>query len=254
MAFVNGHHSLAHVKRIVEKLRSNELDGIVCVNMFGEGFNLPNLKIAAVHSPHKSLAITLQFIGRFARTGQQNIGGATFLAEPISSGAEIDELYEAGAIWRDIVQNLGAGRVERKCRRARCWTAFEIDASPDMGDFSLYTVRPYFHAKVFAAPDGVDLTAEPDLPEKLANHLQRRERSTRRGRLPDTPSGTLSVVLPMSASRMSPTTCLFFITTRLPTSSSFVHPAGTRSSIPGLQRGLVPGGPAPCPTAALIAS
>ena len=112
MAFVNGNHSLAHVKRTVEKLRSNELDGIVCVNMFGEGFNLPNLKIAAVHSPHKSLAITLQFIGRFARTGQQNIGGATFLAEPISSGAEIDELYEAGAIWRDIVQNLGAGRVD----------------------------------------------------------------------------------------------------------------------------------------------
>jgi len=86
LAFVSGQHSLGHVKRIVGKLRSNELDGIVCVNMFGEGFNLPNLKIAAVHSPHKSLAITLQFIGRFARTGQANIGGATFLAEPTSSG------------------------------------------------------------------------------------------------------------------------------------------------------------------------
>jgi hypothetical protein len=167
LAFVNGNHSLAHVKRIVEKLRSNDLDGIVCVNMFGEGFNLPNLKIAAVHSPHKSLAITLQFIGRFARTGQHNIGGATFLAEPISSGAEIDELYEAGAIWRDIVQNLGAGRVEAEMQTREVLDSFEIDASPDMDDFSLYTVRPYFHAKVFAAPDGVDLTAEPDLPENL---------------------------------------------------------------------------------------
>jgi hypothetical protein len=45
--------------------------------------------------------------------------------------------------------------------------SFQIDASPDMSDFSLYTVRPYFHAKVFATPDGLDLTAEPDLPEKL---------------------------------------------------------------------------------------
>jgi hypothetical protein len=153
--------------RIVKKLRSNELDGIVCVNMFGEGFNLPNLKIAAVHSPHKSLAITLQFIGRFARTGQQNIGSATFLAEPISSGAEIDELYEAGAIWRDIVQNLGAGRVEEEMHTREVLDSFQIDASPDMSDFSLYTVRPYFHAKVFATPDGLDLTAEPDLPEKL---------------------------------------------------------------------------------------
>lgn len=167
LAFVNGQHSLAHVKRIVEKLRSQELDGIVCVNMFGEGFNLPNLKIAAVHSPHKSLAITLQFIGRFARTGQQNIGGATFLAEPISSGAEIDELYEAGAIWRNIVQNLGAGRVEAEVQTREVLDSFQIDASPDMDDFSLYTVRPYFHAKVFATPDGVDLATEPDLPEKL---------------------------------------------------------------------------------------
>lgn len=167
LAFVNGQHSLAHVKRIIEKLKAGQLDGIVCVNMFGEGFNLPNLKIAAVHSPHKSLAITLQFIGRFARTGQHNIGGATFLAEPVSSGAEIDELYEAGAIWREIVQNLGAGRVEEEVHTREVLDSFNIEASPDMTDFSLYTVRPYFHAKVFAAPGGVDLTAEPDLPEKL---------------------------------------------------------------------------------------
>ena len=167
LAFVNGQHSLAHVKRIVEKLKADQLDGIVCVNMFGEGFNLPNLKIAAVHSPHKSLAITLQFIGRFARTGQRNIGGATFLAEPISSGAEIDELYEAGAIWREIVQNLGAGRVEKEVHTREVLDSFSIEASPDMTDFSLYTVRPYFHVKVFATPDGVDMTAEPELPEKL---------------------------------------------------------------------------------------
>lgn len=167
LAFVNGSHTLGHVKRIVEKLRSHELDGIVCVNMFGEGFNLPNLKIAAVHSPHKSLAITLQFIGRFARTGQVDIGGATFLAEPVSSGAEIDELYEAGAIWREIVQNLGAGRVEEEVRKREVLDSFTIEASPDMSDFSLYTVEPYFHVKIFAAPEGTDLTMEPDLPDKV---------------------------------------------------------------------------------------
>ena len=45
--------------------------------------------------------------------------------------------------------------------------SFQIDAAPDMDDFSLYSVKPYFHVKVFATPEGVDLTAEPDLPEKL---------------------------------------------------------------------------------------
>ncbi|WP_235819678.1 hypothetical protein [Caldifermentibacillus hisashii] len=36
--------------------------------MFGEGIDIPNLKIAAIHDKYKSLPITLQFIGRFART------------------------------------------------------------------------------------------------------------------------------------------------------------------------------------------
>lgn len=167
LAFVNGQHSLGHVKRIITKLQNNELDGIVCVNMFGEGFNLPNLKIAAVHSPHKSLAITLQFIGRFARTGQTDIGSATFLAEPSSSGSEIDELYETGAIWRNIVHNLGAARVEEEVQTREILDSFEVEAAPDMVDFSLYTLRPYFHVKIFATPDGVNLEEEPDLPGKL---------------------------------------------------------------------------------------
>lgn len=167
LAFVNGKQSLDHVKRVVARLKAEEIDGIVCVNMFGEGFNLPNLKIAAVHSPHKSLAVTLQFIGRFARAGQADIGRATFLAEPTESSAEIGELYEAGAVWRDIVQNLSGGRIAAEVQRRQVIDSFAVEAAPDMGDFSLYTVRPYFHAKVFAAPDPIDLTIEPDFPDKL---------------------------------------------------------------------------------------
>src|SRR5262245_13769444 len=49
---------------------------IVCVDMLGEGFDLPSLKIAAIHDPHKSLAVTLQFVGRFARVGGAELGEA----------------------------------------------------------------------------------------------------------------------------------------------------------------------------------
>ncbi|WP_346763412.1 hypothetical protein [Escherichia sp. E4694] len=38
--------------------------------MLGEGYDLPNLKIAALHDHHKSLAVTLQFIGRFTRVNK----------------------------------------------------------------------------------------------------------------------------------------------------------------------------------------
>ena len=48
---------------------------IVCVDMLGEGFDLPNLKIAALHDTHKSLAVTLQFIGRFTRKGAMGVIG-----------------------------------------------------------------------------------------------------------------------------------------------------------------------------------
>jgi hypothetical protein len=166
LAFVSGQHSLGHVKGVIAKLNKGELDGIVCVNMFGEGFNLPNLKIAAVHSPHKSLAITLQFIGRFARTGVREIGRATFLAEPASSRNEIGQLYEADAVWRSLVQNLSMARIGSEVQTREVLDSFAVEAIPDMHDFSLYTVRPYFHVKVFAA-EAANLSIVPDFPDSL---------------------------------------------------------------------------------------
>lgn len=47
------------VERTINTLKSKELDGIICVDMLGEGFDFPNLKIAAIHEPQKSLASTL---------------------------------------------------------------------------------------------------------------------------------------------------------------------------------------------------
>lgn len=64
------------------RLVSGELSGIVCVDMFGEGYDFPKLKVAALHSPHRSLVPTIQFIGRFARS-DATTGNATLIA-PLS--------------------------------------------------------------------------------------------------------------------------------------------------------------------------
>lgn len=61
--------------------------------MLGEGFNFPKLKIAAIHSPHKSLEVTLQFIGRFARTNAPNLGVAKFIAIPSEIEIEREKKY-----------------------------------------------------------------------------------------------------------------------------------------------------------------
>lgn len=65
-------------KQLIEKIKADQFDIIVCVDMFKEGFDYPKFKIAAVHGIHKSLAVLLQFIGRFTRT-QESLGEASFV-------------------------------------------------------------------------------------------------------------------------------------------------------------------------------
>ena len=60
------------------------------MNMLGEGFDQPSLKIAALHAPHASLGITLQFIGRFARVGNETLGAAQFFAVPAEIEGEME--------------------------------------------------------------------------------------------------------------------------------------------------------------------
>jgi superfamily II DNA or RNA helicase len=73
LKLVTGEKSLKYAKEVIDELRAGALDGIVCVNMLGEGFNFPNLKIEAIHSPHHSLAVTLQFIGRLAAIASSRV-------------------------------------------------------------------------------------------------------------------------------------------------------------------------------------
>ena len=52
------------------QLISKESRIVVCVDMLGEGFDLPELKIAAFHDIRKSLAVTLQLAGRLQGHGR----------------------------------------------------------------------------------------------------------------------------------------------------------------------------------------
>jgi superfamily II DNA or RNA helicase len=162
--FVSGAHALVTVEKTLKRLRSFEIDGIVCVNMFGEGFDLPNLKIAAVHSPHKSLAITLQFIGRFARTIGDDIGSACFLAEPYNSARELDELYEPGSPWSEVVANLSSSRIGKETKTREVLETFKVDVAPDLDGFSLRALRPYFHVKIYECDPDLVLPVHLEFP------------------------------------------------------------------------------------------
>jgi superfamily II DNA or RNA helicase len=88
---------------------------IVCVNMLGEGFDLPALKIAALHDPRKSLGVTLQFIGRFARTTADTpIGEASaFVARrEVTADKQLRTLYAEDSDWNVVIRDLSEAAVE----------------------------------------------------------------------------------------------------------------------------------------------
>ena len=55
------------VDRRIAAVRSGDVDGIAFVGILGEGFDCPELKVGAYHDKHRSLPVTLQFLGRLSR-------------------------------------------------------------------------------------------------------------------------------------------------------------------------------------------
>ena len=62
---VDSTQTYSSIKKTIQKLKDCELDGIICVDMLGEGFDFPNLKIAAIHN----IGVAIPTIYRGERTG-----------------------------------------------------------------------------------------------------------------------------------------------------------------------------------------
>lgn len=107
---VSSQRTAKQIAAIEKRLSDGELDGIVCVDMFGEGYDFPRFKIAVLHEPHRSLVPTLQFIGRFARTTHSRTGDATFIAIPEAVNSESSDLYKAGVDWDVLLANVTDAR------------------------------------------------------------------------------------------------------------------------------------------------
>ncbi|MBX9792730.1 MAG: DEAD/DEAH box helicase family protein, partial [Burkholderiaceae bacterium] len=86
---------------------------VVCVDMLGEGFDLPELKIAAFHDIRKSLAVTLQLAGRFTRT-RADLGDPVFIANTalVDVRDELRKLYAQDPDWNALLPDLSAAAIE----------------------------------------------------------------------------------------------------------------------------------------------
>jgi superfamily II DNA or RNA helicase len=110
------HTGIGGLSKKVDAIKRGEHSIIVCVNMLGEGFDLPNLKIAAIHDERQSLPITLQFIGRFTRTSYDELGNASFITNiaypPIHD--ELDQLYARNADWNLLLPRMSANATQKE--------------------------------------------------------------------------------------------------------------------------------------------
>jgi len=119
---------------------------IVCVDMLGEGFDLPELKIAGLHDPHKSIAATIQFVGRITRQ-DPTLGDATVIANTGIDDIDrsLAKLYAEDADWNVLVEALSRARIGRQVRRAEIFQGFV----GDMSDIPLQTLEPKMNAVVY---------------------------------------------------------------------------------------------------------
>lgn len=145
-AIVHSEQSMRERRANLAALRRFESRLIVCVDMLGEGFDLPELKIAALHDPHKSVAVTIQFVGRFTRQDPR-LGDATVIANTGLDDIDrsLAKLYAEDADWNALVEALSTAKIDRQVRRAEMFQGFVGDLS----DIPLQTLEPKMNAVVY---------------------------------------------------------------------------------------------------------
>ena len=157
----------------IEAIRARRCKVIVCVDMLGEGFDLPQLKIAALHDIHKSLAVTIQFVGRFTRSAM-GIGAATIIANAGDAEVEeaIEDLYIKDSDWNIVLRRLSEGGTSRHQQRSFFINGFEYppqavplqNIHPKMSTVTYQTAcRDWDPNAIWGLFKGVDLLIEPTI-------------------------------------------------------------------------------------------
>ena len=122
---------------------------IVCVDMLGEGFDLPTLKVGAFHDAHRSLSPMVQLIGRLARTASPlPIGRASVFVrqDPRQALSPMRFLLREDPDWDKVLSDI----TERATERANEVSEFEASFVDNPPDVPVGLLEPKMSAKAFA--------------------------------------------------------------------------------------------------------
>jgi superfamily II DNA or RNA helicase len=158
LGLITAQQSARTVRQTVSALRDGTLDGVASVGALVEGFDLPKLKIAAYHRPHRSLSPTLQFVGRIARvTG--GVAGAELVAVRQAVSSETSELYREDVAWAQLLPDLADAAVLRERERRRYLTEADVKGPEEL---SASALAPRRFVQVFdtASCAAIDLRSD----------------------------------------------------------------------------------------------
>ena len=141
-----GIKSIRDREKIRKKIINGESKIVICVDMLGEGFDLPQLKIAAFHDIRKSLTVTLQLAGRFTRS-RQDLGDATFIANiaDLHVKEELKKLYRQNSDWNDLLKKTSMEIIQEKVKLQELVAGFQNSLT----DISLLNLRPAMSTVVY---------------------------------------------------------------------------------------------------------
>lgn len=159
----------ARREQIIDGLKAGTIRAVAVVGMLGEGFDLPRLRLAAYHDKHKSVASTIQLIGRLVRSHpdfpQPSVLVTVQDADvyPGLRGALWD-LYQEDADWSSLLP----GIIDDAVTADLADKAFAERLAGSPAQLSLESLRPLVRATVFEvrddwAPTFVDGTVPANL-------------------------------------------------------------------------------------------
>lgn len=115
------------------KIKRGEYDIIVCVDMLGEGYDLPTLKVCALHEIHKNITTSIQFFGRFTRSSGKKVGDATIIANIGDNNLKdllLRKLYAKDADWNKILKISNEGILKDLNKEEEFFQKFEEEGLP----------------------------------------------------------------------------------------------------------------------------
>ena len=150
------HSELTDNDERVERLLARSARITVCVNMLGEGVDIPALKVAAVHDSHQSLAVLLQFVGRFARKNKDTLGEATVVGNIADTNvsASLERLYNQDSDWNTLLREFSSAAAKEHAEFVDFLensTLFETGDNSDLASVSAQSLRPIFSTLFYKA-------------------------------------------------------------------------------------------------------